>query len=81
MGRGAEDVSDNLRREWHNAAMDNYHQSLRQWKVSFDDLITRSTTGGLVYSDKDKAAKFVSGLSTKWNVRKAEIKAMPLASR
>jgi hypothetical protein len=61
--------------------MDHPNQSLQSHKRAFEELIKQSSAAGILYTDAELATKFVMSLSNKWVEKKADIEALPDASK
>ena len=79
VGVGSADARENLRKEWVNFEMCSSDQPLSSYKRDFDDLMARSTACNLVYTEFERANKFIKGCSGKWSDFVADVLARPEA--
>lgn len=65
-GGQAELGKEALRTEWTYWAMQRRYTKPNEYAVSFNDFVDRSAAAGLLYTDLEKANKFIQGLSDIW---------------
>lgn len=75
VGVGPRQAKENLRAEWVDWEMEYADEPLPNYRLRFNDLIARSTASGVVYSQAEKANKFIMGCSGKWAEKQAQVEA------